>query len=75
MPCRFAAPMVARRMRNAVRQSAASGRADVGPHGVGHGFAGTHTGTHTGTVRQTLYVSQYGCIVQVVQGTCRQCVS
>jgi len=39
--------------------------------GSGGGQQGSQTGTHTGTCRQTLRVTQYGSMVQVVHGTCR----
>ena len=37
--------------------------------GQGGGQTGSQTGTHTGTFRQTLCVTQYASIVQVVTGT------
>lgn len=42
-----------------------------GPGEQGGGQDGSQTGSHTGIRRQTLQVTQYGSIVQVVHGTSR----
>ena len=39
--------------------------------GTGQQTGSQATGVQTGTYRQVLYFTQYGCIEQVVTGTCR----